>query len=354
MRTTRLPPRRLVNENPDEVEDDATKPRPLLRVRDLVVRFDTEEGTITAVDGVSFDIPSRSTVALVGESGCGKSVTAHAVLRLLPTPPARIERGTIELDGQSLLTLSGRKMRRIRGRRVGIVFQDPMASLNPVLSVGTQVIEAVRMHETMRRSTARKRAIELLRRVGLPEADSRIDDYPHQLSGGMRQRVIIAIAIASNPDLLIADEPTTALDMLAEARINSLLADLKRDRDLSMLLISHDLALVAENADYIVVLYAGRVVEQGPAGPLLREPQHPYTRGLLASIPPLRSRRRRRRNTPTRLPTIKGAIPNPRDTPAGCRFAPRCPEVFDRCREEEPPLISLGDEGEVRCFLMED
>ena len=343
----------------------------LLEVRDLAVSFTSPEGEVIALDGISFDIPRRGTVALVGESGSGKSVTAHAIMRLLPSPPARITSGSIRLDGQDLLTLPERQMRRLRGARIGLVFQDPQSALNPVYSVGSQVAEALRIHgrtipsnptglaklfQPLRRLLAlfrlegRREAIELLRRVGFPQPDERFDDFPHQLSGGMRQRVMVAIALSCSPELIIADEPTTALDMLAAAQINALLADLKRHHDLSMLLISHDLASVAEIADQIVVLYAGQIMERGPARELLTNPKHPYTRGLLGSIPPLRKRRRRRRPTPTRLPTIAGGIPDPSQRPRGCRFADRCGEVMDRCRASVPPMVRVGD-SEVRCLL---
>jgi peptide/nickel transport system ATP-binding protein len=335
---------------------------PLLSVRNLVVRFASDDGDVTAVDDVSFDVPRSSTVALVGESGCGKSVTAHSIMRLLPIPPAKIAAGEITLAGESLLALSERHMRSVRGERISIVFQDPMSSLNPVYSIGAQLSEAIRVHRSTGRSAARKRSIELLERVGLPDAAQRLAHYPQQLSGGMRQRVLIAMALACDPELLIADEPTTALDMLAAAQINTLLADLRREREMSMLLISHDIGAVAQSADYVVVMYAGQVVEKGPAAAVLRAPNHPYTRGLIRSMPPLLQRRRRRRPTPTRLPTIGGTVPVLRGEAAqqsGCRFADRCSEVYERCREEQPTLLDAGPLGEAgeqieaRCFLVE-
>jgi oligopeptide/dipeptide ABC transporter ATP-binding protein len=303
---------------------------------------------------VSFEVPRERCVALVGESGCGKTVTAHAIMRLLRTPPARVERGRIALEGQDLLALPERAMRDLRGRRVAIVFQDPQASLNPVYSVGSQVSEAVRLHKRIGRRAARAEAIKLLERVGFPEASTRYDDFPHELSGGMRQRVMIAMAIAHDPALLIADEPTTMLDMLAAARITALLAELRRERNMSLLLISHDIALVAEKADRVVVMYAGRVVEQGSAERVLGRPRHPYTQALLASVPPLRVARRRRRKTPTRLPVITGAPPDPRAEVVGCRFAPRCPEVFSQCLREEPELYEVAGDQRARCFLAID
>ncbi len=323
----------------------------LLSVSDLVVSFESDEGKITTLDGVSFDIPERSTVALVGESGCGKTVTAHAILRLLPTPPAAVERGRIQFEGRDLLALSERQMRKLRGARISMVFQDPMAALNPVYSVGAQLMEAFRLHQPLSRKQARERGIALLGRVGFANARTRFDDYPHELSGGMRQRVMIAIALACEPALLIADEPTSSLDMLASAQINALLMDLKRERDMSMLLISHDIAEVAHSADHIVVLYAGEVVEQGPTRRVLSSPSHPYTRGLLASIPPLRKHRRRRRVSDQRLPALTGTLPDLRQPPPYCRFSARCPEAFVRCGAEPPPLYDVGDGVVSRCFL---
>ncbi len=327
---------------------------PLLVIRDLSVVFDGDEGTLAAIDGVSFEVPKSTTVALVGESGCGKSVTALSIMRLLPAP-ARITSGVIELEGSDLLALSEKQMRAVRGQRVSIVFQDPMSALNPVYSIGSQVVEAIRLHQSLSRTKARLRALELLERVGFPEPKKRFDDYPHEMSGGMRQRVMIAIALSCEPELIIADEPTTALDMLAAAQINALLADLKRELDMSLLLISHDVAMVAQTADEVVVLYAGQVVETGRSGDILVEPRHPYTKGLLRSVPPLRKRQRRREPTSTRLPAIAGRVPDPRHMPPGCRFAERCPDAFERCGDELPELLALPepDASLARCFLLE-
>ena len=322
----------------------------LLRVEDLAVSFDTDAGRLRAVDGISFDVPAKSTVALVGESGCGKTVTALAIMRLLPSPPGSIDRGSVRLGTDDLMTLSERQMREVRGARIGFVFQDPLAALDPVYSVGSQVVEALRLHVRLSRREAKKQAIALLAKVGFPEPETRFDAYPHELSGGMRQRVLIAIAIACEPELVIADEPTTALDMLAASEVATLLSELKRERDASLLLISHDIGMIAGHADRIVVLYAGQVVEQGPAAEILAEPKHPYTKGLLQSIPPLRKRRRRRRKTPTRLPAMAGGVPDMVAPPTHCRFAPRCPAAFGRCREEEPVLYGIGDVA-ARCFL---
>jgi oligopeptide/dipeptide ABC transporter ATP-binding protein len=325
----------------------------LLVVEELGVRFETEEGVLTAVEGVSLAVPRERTVALVGESGSGKTVTAHAIMRLLRSPPAQVT-GRVELEGDELLGLPERRMRAVRGKRIGFVFQDPLASLNPVCSVASQLSEAVRMHRSVGRRGARQEAIALLERVGFPEPSRRCDDYPHELSGGMRQRVMIAMAIAHQPALLIADEPTTMLDSLAAARINALLADLRRERKMSLLLISHDIALVADIADRVVVLYAGRVVEQGSAARVLARPAHPYTRGLLASVPPLRLERRRRQKTSARLPVIAGMPPDLRERAEGCRFAPRCPEVFELCWQKEPDLYAAGGDQRARCFLVND
>jgi len=327
-----------------------TSPAPLLSVRDLRVVFDTSEGPLTAVDGASFDVPAKTSVALVGESGCGKSVTALAIMRLLASPPARVAAGCVELDGDDLLSFSERRMRKVRGNDISIVFQDPMSSLNPVYSVGSQIVEAIRLHRRVSRRQARREALELLECVGFPSPAQRFDDYPHELSGGMRQRVMIAIALACDPKLIIADEPTTALDMLAAAQVASLLADLQREREMSMLLISHNLGLVAECTQQMIVLYAGAVMECGATAELLAAPAHPYTRALLQSVPPLRRERRRRRATPTRLPTIDGSVPDPRNLPAGCRFSNRCPDAVEDCKVAEPEL-KIRNGRMVRCIL---
>lgn len=323
---------------------------PLLSIRDLTVAFDTYGGTLRALDRVSFDVPKGRTVALVGESGCGKSVTAQAILRLLRSPAARIEGGAVVFEGRDLLTASERAMRAVRGGRIGMVFQEPMTSLNPVYTVGFQIAEALRLHRSMSRSDARTEAIDGLARVGFPDPVRRIDAYPHELSGGMRQRVLIAIALACNPALLIADEPTTALDTTVEAQILDLLATRKASSSMSMLLIAHDLAVVADVADEIVVLYAGVVVERGPAAIVLRAPAHPYTRALLRSLPPRTYRPRGSRSEV--LPTIAGGLPDLCLPQAGCRFCDRCPEVLPCCRVEVPDLMTPpGSRVAVRCFL---
>jgi len=326
----------------------------LLSVRDLAVSFATAGGILRALDGVSFDVLRGRTVALVGESGCGKSVTAQAILRLIKEPPGRVDRGAILLEGRDLFDLSERDMRAVRGGRIGIVFQDPMTSLNPVYTVGFQIIEAIRLHRDVSRSEARRRAIDGLKKVGFPEPEERIDSYPHELSGGMRQRALIAVALACEPALLIADEPTTALDATIQAQILALLQELGRSLGMSLLLISHDIGVVAEIADEIVVLYAGTVVERGPTRKILRSPEHPYTQALLQSIPPVGAGAYRARGQKARqLPAIEGSLPDLRSPLPGCRFHPRCPEVMARCRVEAPALYATGDDAEARCFLRE-
>ena len=329
-----------------------TTGEPLLSIRDLAVSFATAEGKrVQALDGVSFDVPQGKTVGLVGESGCGKTVTALSILRLLPTPSARIDRGAILFQGEDLLGLSEGAMRRVRGGKIGMVFQEPLTALTPVYSVGSQVMEAIRLHERLSRKEAKARAIELLRKVGLSHPAERFDSYPHELSGGMRQRVLLAMALAAPPRLLVADEPTSALDMALRAQIMALLADQARELGMSLLVITHDLPFVAEIAHEIVVLYAGQVVETGPPSRVLGSPRHPYTQALVRSVPPAGSFRTRGEKRKA-LPTIEGSLPDPRRLPEGCRFAPRCASVMDRCRAEAPPLFpSSQPPAAVRCFL---
>jgi peptide/nickel transport system ATP-binding protein len=317
---------------------------PLLSVRDLVTSFRTDSGVLRAVDHVSFEVPRGTTVALVGESGCGKSVTALSILRLLASPPARIEGGTVEFEGRNLLALPEREMRAVRGDAVSMIFQEPMTSLNPVYTVGWQIVEAVRLHRKKSRQDARARAVELLRLVGLPDAETTVDSYPHQLSGGQRQRVMIAMALACEPRLLLADEPTTALDVTIQAQILALLGDLQKRFSMSILLITHDLGVVAEHASRVVVMYAGRVVETAPVRDLFARPMHPYTRGLLESIP------RPGVRTGRRLRAIEGLVPDMRNVPAACRFADRCPMRVERCTREEPELVSVGPGRMSRCW----
>jgi len=323
----------------------------LLSVRDLSVSFATDGGVLRALDAVSFDVPRARTLALVGESGCGKSTIANSILRLLPTPPARVEQGTIDFDGTDLLGLSEREMQSIRGARIGMVFQEPMTAFNPVYTVGAQISEAIRLHRSISRIGARRLAIEGLRNVGFPKPEERIDAYPHELSGGMRQRALIAMALACEPTLLIADEPTSALDTAVQAQILEILRDLRENTRMSMLFISHDLGVVSSIADEIVVLYAGVVVERGKASAVLHAPQHPYTRALLRSIPPTGKRAHRVRGQKRALPTIQGHIPDLRAPPPGCRFAARCPDAEPRCHLEIPGFVSRSDGGQTRCFL---
>ena len=302
----------------------------LLSVRDLAVVFDTRRGPLTAIDGVSFDIAAGEILGVVGESGAGKSLTGTAVIGLLE-PPGRIAGGSIHLDGQRIDTLPPAAMRKIRGRRIGAIFQDPLTSLHPLLSVGAQIEETIRTHLPMSRAQARARALELLREVGIPAAETRIDQHPHQFSGGMRQRVVIALALAAQPLLIIADEPTTALDVSIQAQITALLRRLCRQLGTGVMLVTHDMGVIAETADRVAVMYAGRMVEIGPVEAVTRRPLHPYTAGLMASIP----RMGRRQDT---LRQIDGSMPRLDAIPHGCAFNPRCPAADDRCRATAPRI----------------
>ncbi len=311
----------------------------LLEVSGLKTHFFTREGVVRAVDGVSLAIEAGSTLGLVGESGCGKSVTALSIMRLLPTPPAQIVSGSIRFDGRDLTGLSERELEDVRGREIGMVFQDPMTALNPTLTIGTQIVEVLERHLGLDRRGARRRAGELLAEVGIPRAHERLDDYPHRFSGGMRQRVGIAMAIACGPRLLIADEPTTALDVTVQAQVLDLLDDLRRERQMALLLITHNMGVVAESAHDVAVMYAGQIVEQAPAQELFDRPEHPYTEALLAALPDLDDSEARR----GRLAAIPGRPPDLIDPPAACRFAPRCPyaELGDCCALEPPGLREL-------------
>jgi peptide/nickel transport system ATP-binding protein len=320
----------------------------VLEIRDLVTEFRTDDGWVRAVDGVSFDIAPRTTLGVVGESGCGKSVTALSIMRLVASPPGRIASGTIRYAGRDLLALRPAEMRAIRGNRIAMIFQEPMTSLNPVFTVGEQVAEAVRLHQRKSRREARAIAIEMFRRVGIPSPEDRISAYPHQLSGGMRQRVMIAMALACKPDLLIADEPTTALDVTIQAQILDLLRSLQREIGMSILLITHDLGVVAETADEVIVMYAGRIVERARTEVLFAAPRHPYTAGLLRSMPSYGEGTEIAERA--RLVEIKGMVPALTELSAGCKFADRCPAAAERCRAEEPPLVQLGASW-VRCHF---
>jgi peptide/nickel transport system ATP-binding protein len=308
---------------------------PLLRVSDLKTHFHTRDGIVRAVDGVSFDVKAGETLAIVGESGCGKSVTSMSILRLLPMPPARIAADRIEFDGRNLLELTEPEMRKIRGNAISMIFQEPMTSLNPVLTVGRQIAEALVLHRGMSQKEATARAIEMLRKVHIPEAERRVTQYPHELSGGMRQRVMIAMALACGPRLLIADEPTTALDVTIQAQILELMRELHRETGAAIILITHDLGVVAEMAQRVVVMYAGRKVEEAPIEELFERPRHPYTRGLLGSMPHLGDSVN---ETGKRLVEIPGMVPSLKDPAPGCLFAPRCTNAGERCTREAPPL----------------
>ena len=316
---------------------------PLLEVRDLHTHFFTDDGVVRAVDGVSYALRAGETLAVVGESGSGKSVTALSILRLVASPPGRIVSGAILFRGADLLELSEEEMRKIRGRRISMIFQEPMTSLNPVHTCGAQIAEVVELHEGASRDASHARAIEMLKLVGIPSPEQRANEYPHQLSGGMRQRVMIAMALACTPDVLIADEPTTALDVTIQAQILDLLARLRRELGMAVLLVTHDLGVVAETADHVAVMYAGEVVEHAGVRELFARPCHPYTAGLLASLPRLGERRER-------LRVIPGNVPNPARFPAGCRFHPRCPVAIDRCRIEAPEPVTISGGHNSRCW----
>jgi oligopeptide/dipeptide ABC transporter ATP-binding protein len=311
---------------------------PLLEIEDLSVAFRTERGMARVVDGISLSVEPGSIVGLVGESGCGKSVTARAIMRLLPSPPARIEARRIALDGQDLLALGERAMREVRGNRIGMIFQEPMTSLNPTFPVGFQIGETLRLHRKLGGKAIRARVLELLGMVGIGAPERRLEQYPHELSGGLRQRVMIAMALACHPRLLIADEPTTALDVTIQAQILELLVRLRDELGMAILLITHDLGVVAEYADQVVVMYAGKIAEAADVRALFQQPRHPYTQGLLGSMPRLAG-------TTGPLPTIAGTVPSPLDRPPGCPFAGRCPRVLERCRDEMPPLAWQGGHG---------
>jgi peptide/nickel transport system ATP-binding protein len=321
----------------------------LLEVRDLRTHFPTRAGLVRAVDGVSFHLDRGELLGLVGESGCGKSITALSIMRLI-APPGKIVSGQILFDGKDLLKLSDGEMRQMRGDDIGMIFQDPMTSLNPVYTIGEQIAEALRLHQKLSRNQAKQAAIEAMREVAIPDPSRRADDYPHQLSGGMRQRVMIAMALACNPRLLIADEPTTALDVTIQAQILELLNELRKQRELAVLLITHDLGVVAEVADRVAVMYTGRIVEESPVGELFARPKHPYTEGLLRSVPKLTSEHVAKKE---RLETIEGTVPRPTDLPPGCHFAPRCSHWMPRCSEEEIPLYELEGSVKVRCVLFD-
>lgn len=317
----------------------------LLHVKNLVTSFKTEAGTIRAVDDLTLQIRKGQTVGLVGESGCGKSVTSLSILRLIQSPPGYIESGQIEFDGKNILELDEAGMRKIRGNRISMIFQEPMTSLNPVFTIGDQIGEVFRIHQNANRKEARQRAIDMLRLVKIPAPEERVDEYPHQLSGGMRQRIMIAMALACRPELLVADEPTTALDVTIQAQILDLMADLQQELNMAILLITHDLGVVAEVCEYVIVMYAGRIVEEGPVTEIFKDPKHPYTAGLLRSIPRLGQK-------VATLPTIEGSVPSLANLPLGCRFQERCEFVHDKCRQVEPQLFQISRSHKSACHLV--
>ncbi|HEY8242155.1 MAG TPA: ABC transporter ATP-binding protein [Steroidobacteraceae bacterium] len=317
--------------------------QPLLDVRDLRTTFTSDGVSFAAVDGVSFTIDAGRTLGLVGESGCGKSVTALSIMGLVPQPPGRIDGGSIRFEGIDLLKQPPATMRELRGNRISMIFQEPMTSLNPAFTVGDQIAEVIVRHRNVSQGHANTRALEMMRRVRIPSPETRFHDYPHRLSGGMRQRVMIAMALACDPALLIADEPTTALDVTIQAQILDLMRILREETGAAIILITHDLGVIAEVADDVAVMYAGRIVERAPVGALFAEPQHPYTIGLLGSIPQLHLEQ-------DRLAAIEGQVPTPSRPVSGCRFHPRCPFVIDRCRVEDPPLMTITPGHEAACW----
>jgi oligopeptide transport system ATP-binding protein len=318
---------------------------PLLEVNGLKTQFFTQDGVVKAVDGVSWFVDEGETLGIVGESGCGKSVSVLSVMRLIPQPPGRIVDGEVIFDGDNLLDMSDDEIRRVRGNKIAMIFQDPMTSLNPVLTIGRQIGEALELHMGMKKEEARKRSAELLSMVGIPEAEMRLDDYPHQFSGGMRQRAMIAMGLACNPRLLIADEPTTALDVTIQAQIIDLVKRLRDDIGMAIIWITHDLGVVAGLADRMIVMYAGHIVEEAPVKVVYGDPRHPYTVGLLGSLPRLDEIRE------DRLESIEGLPPDLIALPPGCPFAPRCVYAIDKCREERPQLEPVGPGHRIACWV---
>ena len=316
---------------------------PLLEIRSLTTWFFTEDGVVRAVEDVSLEIFPGEIVSIVGESGCGKSVTGLSLLRLIPIPPGKILKGELLFEGRDLLGLEEREMEKVRGNDISMIFQEPMTSLNPVFTIGNQIIEALQLHQNLDKKEARTRAIEMLDRVRIPSPEVRIDSYPHQLSGGMRQRAMIAIALSCQPKLLIADEPTTALDVTIQAQVLRLLKEIQREMGMAVMLITHDLGVVSEIADRVAVMYAGRIVESGPIETIFGEMRHPYTRGLLESIPHLDEKRKR-------LNAIPGQVPNPMSLPGGCKFHPRCHLMIYDFKREEPPLFQVNGNHFSRCI----
>ena len=319
--------------------------RPLLEVKNLRVEFPTRRGTLVALDDISFDIAPGEILGVVGESGAGKSLTGSAIIGLLD-PPGRVASGEIRFDGRRIDNLPYEEMRKVRGRQIGAIFQDPLTSLNPLYTIGRQLVETIQTHLPVNAAEARKRAVRLLEETGIPAAEARIDQYPHQFSGGMRQRVVIALALAAEPKLIVADEPTTALDVSIQAQIISLLKRLCKDHGAAVMLVTHDMGVIAETCDRVAVMYAGRIAEIGPVHDVIHSPAHPYTAGLMGSIPAMDDDR-------DRLLQIDGAMPRLTDIPKGCAFNPRCPRVFERCRVERPELIDAGS-TRAACWLHAD
>lgn len=318
----------------------------ILEVKDLCTSFFTEDGEVKAVDGVSFSVPAGKTLGIVGESGSGKSITSLSILRLIQSP-GKIKSGQVLFDGKDLLKLSDKDMRKIRGNEISMIFQEPMTSLNPVFTIGEQISEVYRIHWNLSKKEAKEKSIEMLKLVGIPSPEKRIDQYPHELSGGMRQRVMIAMALACNPKLLIADEPTTALDVTIQAQILTLIKELQQKLHMSVIFITHDLGVVAETCDYVAVMYCGKVVEYADVKTLFKNPQHPYTVGLLNSLP-------RHDIDQDELIAIKGNVPSPFEMPKGCAFAPRCPHASTICHTKEPELVPHLENNEIRCWIYTD
>lgn len=324
---------------------DSNKQNVLLSIQDLSVHFFTDRGVVPSVNRVSYEIFEGETLGLVGESGCGKSVTAHSIIRLIPQPPGKIVNGKIMFRGEDLTTISNQRMREIRGNEIAMIFQEPMTSLNPVFTIGDQITEAITLHTEIEFNEARHLAVAMLKKVGIPSPEIRIDEYPHQMSGGMKQRVMIAMALSCNPALLIADEPTTALDVTIQAQILDLISELQQDSKMSVLMITHDLAVVAEVCDRVVVMYGSRIVEIAKVEDLFSNPKHPYTQGLFSSIPDVEEDRQR-------LTPIPGFVPNPMNFPTGCKFNNRCPHKTEICSTVEPELRPVNEGHYVSCHLI--
>lgn len=319
---------------------------PVIEVKGLSVSFFTDDGEVPAVDDIDFYVNEGEVLGIVGESGCGKSVTSLSVMGLIPSPPGKVTGGEILLNGEELTLASEKRMRQIRGNDIAMIFQEPMTSLNPLFTIGSQLMDATLIHKRGNKKQAKKRAIDMLKLVGLPRAEEMMNDYPHQLSGGMRQRVMIAMAMVCDPKLLIADEPTTALDVTIQAQILKLMKQLNEELNTAIMLITHDLGVVAETCERVVVMYAGKIVENGLAKDIFKDPQHPYTRGLIQSVPDMRRKQER-------MYSIPGNVPRPGSIKQGCRFASRCEFAFDRCFQEDPPLYNTADGRSTRCFLFD-